>query len=420
MVETLNKPQQQTWFQRAPWLILLTGILLALAVAVLLFNLLMQPPAAETIALVTTLTVTSLLSLGIGYWLYRRGWARSTSLARTLVLTYIWAALLTLFNVGVMQQQMFASQHDLILSGVLLLFAAIIAATFGVFVSASVTDDLQNLAATAQQLAEGDLNARAEVNGRDEITRVGQVFNAMADQLQQAANQQAELDRLRRDLIAWTSHDLRTPLTSIRVRVEALNDGMVDDVETQKRFYKDIRADVMALNKLIDDLFELAQLDAGSFRMEKSPYVLGDFISDCLQRFQIVAAQKEINLTGQVDPAVGLVPLNATKLGRVLDNLISNAIRYTPNGGNVLVTAVRKPTSVIVTVQDSGPGFDPADLTRVFEQFYRGEEARSRATGGAGLGLAIAQGIVVAHEGKIWAENAPEGGAVVKFSLPLL
>ena len=418
MVETLNKPQQQTWFQRAPWLILLTGILLALAVAVLLFNLLMQPPAAETIALVTTLTVTSLLSLGIGYWLYRRGWARSTSLARTLVLTYIWAALLTLFNVGVMQQQMFASQHDLILSGVLLLFAAIIAATFGVFVSASVTDDLQNLAATAQQLAEGDLNARAEVNGRDEITRVGQVFNAMADQLQQAANQQAELDRLRRDLIAWTSHDLRTPLTSIRVRVEALNDGMVDDVETQKRFYKDIRADVMALNKLIDDLFELAQLDAGSFRMEKSPYVLGDFISDCLQRFQIVAAQKEINLTGQVDPAVGLVPLNATKLGRVLDNLISNAIRYTPNGGNVLVTAVRKPTSVIVTVQDSG--FDPADLTRVFEQFYRGEEARSRATGGAGLGLAIAQGIVVAHEGKIWAENAPEGGAVVKFSLPLL
>ncbi len=420
MIETLNKPQQQTWFQRAPWLILLTGILLALAVAVLLFNLLMQPPAAETIALVTMLTMTSLLSLGIGYWLYRRGWARSTSLARTLVLTYIWAALLTLFNVGVMQQRMFASQHDLILSGVLLLFAAIIAAAFGVFVSASVTDDLQNLAATAQQLAEGDLSARAQVNGRDEIAQVGQVFNGMAAQLQQAADQQAEVDRLRRDLIAWTSHDLRTPLTSIRVRVEALNDGMVDDPETQQRFYKDIRADVMALNKLIDDLFELAQLDAGSFRMEKSPSVLGDFISDCLQRFQIVAAQKEINLTGQVDPAVGLVPLNASKLGRVLDNLISNAIRYTPNGGDVLVTAVRQPTKVEVTVQDSGPGFNPADLTRVFEQFYRGEEARSRATGGAGLGLAIARGIVVAHDGKIWAENAPEGGAIVKFSLPLL
>lgn len=420
MVETLNKHQQQTWIRRAPWLILLTGILLALAVAVLLFNVLMQPPAAQTIALVTTLSVTSLLSLGIGYWLYRRGWARSTSLARTLVLTYIWAALLTLFNVGVMQQQMFASQHDLILSGVLLLFAAIIAATFGIFVSASVTDDLQNLAATAQQLAGGDLSARVEVNGRDEIAQVGQVFNGMADQLQQAADQQAELDHLRRDLIAWTSHDLRTPLTSIRVRVEALNDGLVDDIETQQRFYKDIRADVMALNKLIDDLFELAQLDAGSFRMEKSPYVLGDFISDCLQRFQIVADQKEIDLTGQVDSAVGLVPLNATKLGRVLDNLISNAIRYTPNGGRVWVTAVRQPTNIEVTVQDSGPGFNPADLPHVFDQFYRGEEARSRATGGAGLGLAIAQGVVLAHEGSIWAQNAPEGGAIVKFSLPLL
>lgn len=420
MVETLNKSPQQTWFQRAPWLILLTGILLALAVVVLLFNVLMQPPPAETIALVTTLSVTSLLSLGIGYWLYRRGWARSTSLARTLILTYIWAALLTLFNVGVMQRQMFASQHDLILSGVLLLFAAIIAATFGVFVSASVTDDLQNLAATAQQLAGGDLSARAQVNGRDEIAQVGQVFNAMADQLQQAADQQAELDRLRRDLIAWTSHDLRTPLTSIRVRVEALNDGMIDDSQTQQRFYKDIRADVMALNKLIDDLFELAQLDAGSFRMEKAPYVLGDFISDCLQRFQALAAQKGIDLTGEVEPAVGLVPLNASKLGRVLDNLISNAIRYTPNGGTVLVTAVRQPTSVEVTVQDNGPGFNPNDLTRVFEQFYRGEEARSRATGGAGLGLAIAQGIVVAHNGRIWAENAPAGGAIVRFSLPLL
>ena len=120
-----------------------------------------------------------------------------------------------------------------------------------------------------------------------------------------------------------------------------------------------------------------------------------------------------------VDDNVGQVRLNAPKIGRVLANLISNALRYTPEGGKVAVTAVSTTNGVQVTIHDSGPGFHPDDLPRIFEQFYRGEEARSRSTGGgAGLGLAIARGIVEAHNGRIWAENHPDGGAVVGFILP--
>ncbi|MEJ2747020.1 MAG: HAMP domain-containing sensor histidine kinase [Anaerolineae bacterium] len=418
MINTIPQNKYINWFNRAPWRILALGIILALVVAGLLMWVLMQAPSREIVALVTTLTVTSFISVGLGYLLYHRGWTRSPSLALTLVMTYGWAALLTLFNVWVMSQQMFASEHDLLLSGVLLLFAAIIATTFGVFAAASLTNGLRQLAHSAQAIAAGDLAVRVEVTGRDEVAQVGRVFNEMAAQLQQAEAQRAELETLRRDLIAWTSHDLRTPLTSIRAMVEALHDGLVADQETVQRYYRTIRADVIALNSLIDDLFELAQLDAGGLVLEMSPFSFADLVSDALESFQVLAQRRGIDLQASVAADVGQVWLNAPKIGRVLANLLSNALRYTPEGGQVAVTAVRTPEGVQVTVQDSGSGFHPGDIPRLFEQFYRGEQARSRSTGGAGLGLAIARGIVEAHNGRIWAENAPNGGAIVAFLLP--
>jgi len=419
MIQSLPRNRVYAWFNQAPWRILATGMVIALLLAALLMWQLMQAPSREIAALVTTLATTSLVSLGIGYALYRQGWNRFPSLSLTLMMTYVWAAVLTLFNVWVMAQQMFASPHDLLLSGVLLLFAAIIATTYGVFVTATVTDGLRQLAGTAQQLAEGNLTARVQVNGRDEVARVADSFNEMAAQLQRAAQQQKELEALRRDLIAWTSHDLRTPLTGIRAMIETLHDGLVDDQETVQRYYRTIRADVMALNTLIDDLFELAQLDAGGLVLDKSPYDITDLISDTLESFQALAEQRHISLTGEVDKDMIPVLINAAKMSRALANLVSNALRYTPHDGRVHVAVSRVSDGVQVTVQDSGPGFNSQDLPRIFEQFYRGEQARSRATGGAGLGLAIARGIVEAHNGRIWAENAPEGGALVGFVLPL-
>lgn len=420
MVNSLSQTNYLNSINRTPWRLFAIGIVAALAVVAILMVSLMQAPVEEITTLMYWLSMSSLVSLIVGYLLYRRGLTRSPSLSLTLVLTYGWAGLLTLSNVWIMSERMFFSKdHDLILSGILLLFAAIIATTFGIFVATSVTDGLRQLAFTANQIAEGNLQARVSISGRDEVAQVGQTFNEMATQLQQAAQEREELEQMRKDLIAWTSHDLRTPLTSIRAMIEALHDGVVDDPETVTRYYSTIRSDIIALNGIIDDLFELAQLEAGGLNMEMAQHALADLVSDTLESFQVLAHEQGIKLRGEVDPNLGLVRMCAPKIGRVLTNLVSNALRYTPEGGMVQVMAVRQPEGVTVKVQDDGAGFSEADLTRVFEQFYRGEEARNRTPGsGAGLGMAIARGIVLAHNGRIWAENRAQGGATVGFFLP--
>jgi two-component system sensor histidine kinase BaeS len=400
------------------WLVLGVGVLTGLILVAVVTTLLMQPPLEELATLIGTLAATAAISMAVGYALYRRGWARSPSLMMTLILAYVWAAILTLFNVWVMARLMFVNTHDLTLASVLLLFAAIIATTFGVFVAASVSDGLRQLALAANRLASGDLSARAQVNGRDEIAQVATSFNAMATRLQRADEERHELENLRRDLIAWTSHDLRTPLTSMRVMAEALYDGLVDDEETRRRYYRTILAEVVSLKDLIDDLFELAQIDVGGIKLQVSAVSLSDLISDTIEGFRPVCEQKNVQLSGQVGLGLESVMMDASRIGRVLLNLVTHALQYTPSGGRIEVEARRDNSEVVVVVHDSGAGFNPVDLPRVFERFYRGEQARSRATGGAGLGLAIASGIVETHGGRIWAENSPVGGAVVGFAIP--
>jgi signal transduction histidine kinase len=406
------------WLATSPWWLLLAGPLVALLIVTVAMSVLLRPPMRELATLVGALAGTSVFSLAAGYLLYRKGWPRSPSISLTLALTFVWAAVLTLFNVWVLATAMFVDTHDLTLAGILLVFAAIIATSFGMFVSATVTDELRRLAQAAGDLAAGDLSARAHVGGRDEVAQVAVAFNAMAAQLEAAAARRAEYETLRRDLIAWTSHDLRTPLTSIRAMIEALNDGLVPDEATRERYYRTIRAEVVALNTLIDDLFELAQLDAGGLILEFEMHSLSDLISDTLESFLPLAQQREVTLAGEVTAGLDPVRMNAPRIGRVLGNLLANALRHTPAGGSIRLEAWRTGGAVRVAVSDSGPGFAAGELPRVFEKFYRGEGARSRATGGAGLGLAIASGIVEAHGGRIWAENAGPGGARVSFELP--
>ena len=282
------------WFGRAPWRILLIGVALALVVATALFYGLMAPGPGDLALLAATLGVASVLAVGLGYLLYRRGWVRSSSLMVTLMATYLWAGLVTLLPVWLLQRQMFFNAHDLALSGVLLLFAAIVATAYGLFVAAGLTEGLHQTTAAADRLAAGDVAARVPVAGRDEVARLGQSFNAMADQLQAAADRRREAESLRRNLVAWTSHDLRTPLTAIRVRVEALHDGLVSDPAEARRYVAAMRTDVMALDSLLDDLFELAQLDAGGPAAARQPHAPADLVADCLERFAPLAEQRGV------------------------------------------------------------------------------------------------------------------------------
>jgi signal transduction histidine kinase len=300
---------------------------------------------------------------------------------------------------------------------VLLVFAGGIAMSLGYFVAAALTDRISAVCRGAEAVAEGDLAARVPVEGKDEVSHLAATFNQMAERLQEADRQQRELDTLRRDLIAWVGHDLRTPLASTRVIVEALADGVVDDPETAQRYLRTAQRDIQSLTLLIDDLFDLAQMDAGGLKLERQPASISDLVADTVESFAALARQRDVALSGSAEPGVDPVLVDARQIGRVLANLVGNALRHTPAGGAVTLHAWPAGDRVCVEVTDTGDGIPAADVPRVFERFYRGEKSRSRATGGSGLGLAIAKAIVEAHGGQIWVESQPGQGARFSFSV---
>ena len=313
---------------------------------------------------------------------------------------------------------MFASQHDLLLATILLLFAGGIAMVLGYFLSSAVTERIRRLDQAAKEIQAGNLSVRIPVSGNDEVARLARTFNQMAAQLQESNANQHALEALRRDLVAWAGHDLRTPLAGVRVLVEALADGIIDDPATSRRYLQQARKQIDHLSLLIDDLFQVSQLDAGGIPLNLEPASLADLISDTLENFSGLAAQQNILLSGQRLPDIDPIIMDVQRIGRVLNNLVDNALRYTRAGGTVSIQAEVVAGTVRVTVQDSGEGISPGDLPHVFDRFYRGEKSRNQATGGTGLGLAIAKGIVEAHGGQIGVASSPGQGAKFYFWLP--
>jgi signal transduction histidine kinase len=355
----------------------------------------------------------------VGYGAYRLDWiSHSPHISWVLLGGYGLSSVLTFVNVWVTARLMFASQHDLMLGTVLLLFAGGIAMSLGYFLSTALTSRILTLGHAAKELAQGKLDTRVSVKGQDEMASLAQAFNEMAAQLEDAAEKQQELDRLRRNLIAWAGHDLRTPLASVRAIVEALADGLVDDQATVQRYLRTAQRDIQSLSLLIDDLFQLAQLEAGGLQLEKGPNSISDLISDTLESFSHLAAQQEVELQGHVAPGVDPVLIDAQYIGRVLSNLVSNALRHTPPKGRVWIAAEPQVEGVRIEVHDTGEGIEGEDLPHIFDRFYRGEKSRNRTTGGAGLGLAIAKGVVEAHGGTIGVDNKADGGACFFFVLP--
>ena len=395
------------------------GILLILAISLGFFILLMSPPMDELGLMALYLGITTAASALAGYGAYRFGWINfSPALRWTLLGGYALASILTFFNVWFSARMMFVSDHDLLLAIVLLVFAGGIAMILGYFLSSTLTERIHLLKNAAEQLAQGHLKTRVPIQGRDEVAALAESFNQMAEQLQAADQKQRELESLRRDLIAWVSHDLQTPLTSMRAILEALSDGIVEEPETVKRYLNTAQRDVRSLSALIDDLFQMAQLDAGGFPLDRAKASLGDLVSDTLESFTELAKQQEITLEGNVETDVDPVIMDTQAIGRVLNNLISNSLRHTSTRGRVSVWVRRTTQSVEVTVGDTGEGIRTEDIPHIFERFYRGEKSRNRGTGGAGLGLAIARGIIRAHGGDIRVESEPGKGTQFTFHIP--
>jgi len=411
----------KNFFSRAPFVFqLILGAAVIVAITLGIFTLVMFPPMQDIANLALYLSLTALVSAVIGYLAYSLGWIHmSPTLRWTLLGGYILASVLTFFNVWFSAQMMFSSQHDLLLAIVLLVFAGGMATVLGYFLSGTITQRIHLLKNAAENIAHGELNTRVPVQGHDEVAGLAKTFNQMAEQLQESDSKQRELEHLRRDLIAWVGHDLQTPLTSVRAILEALSDGVVEDPETASRYLRTAQRDVNSLSALIDDLFQMAQLDTGGFPLDRQNASLSDLVSDTLESFTEPAKQREIKLEGNVEYNVDPVNMDTQAIGRALNNLIGNALRHTPDQGRVSVWAHRTGKGIEVTVSDTGEGIREEDLPHVFESFYRGDAARSRSRGtGAGLGLAIARGIVQAHGGEIRVESKPGKGTLFTFTIP--
>lgn len=395
------------------------GVALTLALALGIFFLLMQPALSELGLMALFLAITAAISVVIGFGAYRLGWINhSPHISWVLLGGYALASILTFLNVWITARLMFASKHDLLLATVLLLFAGGIAMSVGYFLSVALTDRIVTLNQAAREIAQGRLDVRVPVTGNDEMASLAHTFNDMMAQLEAADQKQRELDSLRRNLIAWAGHDLRTPLASIRAIVEALADGIVEDSETVDRYLHTAQREISSLSLLLDDLFELAQLEAGGLRLELGPNSISDLISDTMESFSELAVRQAVTLEGSAEQGVDPVLMDAQQIGRVISNLLDNALRHSLSGGTVRVEALKTPTGAQVRIIDTGEGIEAEDLPHIFERFYRGEKSRNRTTGGAGLGLAIAKGIVEAHGGHIGVNSTPGEGTCFFFTLP--
>jgi signal transduction histidine kinase len=345
-------------------------------------------------------------------------WRRFRNIGVALLTVYTIGALLILITMIVTTRMMFISPHDAEVALVITLYATGVTLVFGNFVVSGLSDGLQKLTLAAGQVRGGDFNARADERGNDELSTLATTFNQMTRQLKQARDNEQQLDRARREWIAWVSHDLRTPLTSLRVRAEALSDGVVSQPAEVDEYLSAIRKDADVLNRLISDLGELAKIDAGGLKIERVPVSLAELASDTVTSLQPIAAERQITLRCDPGDDRAVVAISPQHIQRTLNNLIVNAIAHTPGGGHVDVSVRRVGTQTRVNVTDSGEGIPASDLPHVFDRFYRGERSRKRAEGsGMGLGLVIAREFVEAHDGRIGVDSKVGNGTTAWFVL---
>jgi signal transduction histidine kinase len=267
-----------------------------------------------------------------------------------------------------------------------------------------MTFPLREMVAAARAMARGDYDRRVTASSRDEVGELARAFNTMAAQL-------AEVDRMRRDLVANVSHELRTPIGALRAKLE----NLVDDVEPIERgTLEPMLRQVERLGGLVEQLLDLSKLEAGVVPLERANFMAATLLEQVIDEWRSRAELRDVRLEAEVQPASLVVNADEDRLRQVVANLVANAVRHSPRGGRVLVRAAGRDGIVRFEIADEGPGIPAADAERVFERFYRSDQARSAGEGGSGLGLSIARWIVDLHGGTIHMEpEEPHGCRMV-------
>ena len=307
--------------------------------------------------------------------------------------------------------------------------AGLVALLLTAALSRRILGPVEALTAAARKMEKGDLSQRVSVRSQDEIGELARSFNAMADGL-------ARIEQLRRHMVTDVAHELRTPLTNIRGYLEALRDGVA---QPDAPLIDSLHEEALLLNRLIDDLQDLALAEAGQLRLARGPVALGALVEAAVSALRPALADKRLTIAVDVPADLPCADADAARVGQVLRNLLNNAITHTPPSGLMSVDAYyiadcrlqiadyaplqsaiyNLQSAIVVRVRDSGPGIAPEHLPHIFERFYRADRARARATGGAGLGLTIVKQLVEAHGGCVWAASAPGQGATFAFTLPV-
>ena len=326
----------------------------------------------------------------------------AVSIAGPLVvgLTTIWGA-----------ASMFISSHDTQFVVILTALATTLAALLVNLLSSPLLRDLNRISQAAKTFGEGDLSARTGIDRSDELGELSYTFDSMADKVEQASNERKRLEAERQFMMSSLSHDARTPLTAMRAAVEALQDGMAPD---PVRYLDSIEHDLRSIEAIVENLFLIGKLDADQLSLHIEQLDLAEVAERAAGAIEPLAVKHDVSVVVEAD---GPVPVKAARveIERMINNLLTNSIRHSPADGcvRVLVEAGAKAT---LSVSDDGPGFDADFVDRAFDQFERADEARTRAHGGAGLGLAVVRGLAEAQGGRVWAEVGP--GGRVTFELP--
>ena len=305
------------------------------------------------------------------------------------------------------KQKEFLSQQKSAL--ILAVFGMILVVViFSLPIAKHLTRPIKSLTIATRELASGNYAIRVPAASSDELGQLASDFNSMASAIE-------KYERARRQWIADISHELRTPLSVLRGEIEALLEGIR---KTTPEAIRSLNAEVLRLNRLVEDLYQLALSDVGALNYHKEELVLSDVLIDSIDLYREEFLRKGIKLTTNVPEETGLfVFADGERLHQLFVNLLENSLKYTESGGEVVVRLFKQNNQAVVEIEDSAPGVPREDLTKLFDRLYRVEGSRSRATGGAGLGLAICKNIVEAHGGSISAYASPLGGLLIRTAL---
>jgi signal transduction histidine kinase len=293
-------------------------------------------------------------------------------------------------------------------------------AGLGLFFFRRLTKRLRAMQEVVSDFESGKFDRRMEVRTRDEIGALAECFNRMADTLVDTMEELREADRMRRELVANVSHDLRSPLASIQGYLETIQIKNGDlDVEERQRYVETALKNAQRLNSLVSTLFELSKLETKQIEPDREPFPIAELVQDVVVQHQPQAQQHGVDLSAELPDRRVRVVADIGLVERVLSNLIENALHYTPEGGSVQVILDHAGSDVRLRVEDTGPGIPEDDLPHVFERFYRVEKSRDRDRGGAGLGLAIASTIVDLHDRRLQVESTVGEGTTFFFTLPV-